>query len=1389
MKNSSFQSNLLSSLGLPIMATDLDFNFTYWNKAAQRKFGWLETDVLGKNIVEYFEMDNALDFNQLILKLSTESNDSYEFLFKEKSGNKIPIAVTFSRLLNEESVFFGVTAVVVDITDNKSREEQFIQNEYRYKALIDNVNVGVFMSNLSGKLLFANQTVAQMAGYNDPDDFITGTAEKLYVNKADRELVINLLKTQGGFKNLEINTYKKDGTACWISLNSILLKNNEGVPDTILGISTEITERKTAEHLLKQQREEIEAQNEEYLQINEELRQLNDDMKYAKERIEESERNYREIFDASGDAIFIHDATTGLTVDVNNTMLQMYGYENKDEIINNSLVGMSAVDEGYSVEKANDLISKSLQADIKSFEWRARKKDGEKFWVDVKLKHVQIGGIQHIMATVRDISLQKNAEQILQDIVDKNPLSIQTVDKDGFSLTVNQAHTRLFGAVPPSFYNIFTDPQLHNQGLGEYLRRAHCGETIYFPIFYYNAHDFDNQFPDVPVWIRMVIFPVYGNSTNPECYVLMHENFTERKLAEEKVINLNRVYAFLSNINKTIVRVRQKQELFDQACEIAMESGKFQMAWFGIRNQMTGKVDVAATGGVTGNYLKFINIDLNDELRSNGPTGLAIRTGRYFVSNDIANDENMLPWKDKAAEFGYKSSIALPIMVDGYTIGAFNLYSNEINFFDELEIKLLNEIALDISFALEYYNKETNRIQADSLLLEKSHQIEAQNEEYKQINEELQQAKEKLEASETKYRTLIQYSSDPIFSFNPDETYKFVNEAFAKTVQKTPNEIIGKTPHEIFSFDEAERRLKLVRHVLKTGESGEIEVKIPHHKLGERCFLTAVDPIKNSLGKVLWVTCLSKDITERKNAELLLIQKNKEIEIQNEELHKAKQLADENYLKNKGLLIAIPDIMFLFNSQGVFLEFFASDYQELYVQADFFLQKHVSETMPPEIAALTLEKINKVLQTKEIEIYEYSLYMNNEIQYFESRMVFIDSEKTLAIVRNMSEKKKLMRDLIQAKEKAEESDRLKSAFLANMSHEIRTPMNGIVGFSELLLEPDITDDQKRKFVEIINTNSYQLLGIINDIIDISKIELGLITPNLTDVNINKLMADIETIVKPNALRKNLSLFHTRQLTDNQSIILADDIKLRQIFTNLLTNAIKFTSKGIIEFGYSLKNEFLEFYVHDTGCGVPKEKAELIFERFRQLENQPEESRTGTGLGLAITKAYVQLLDGKIWLESEEDKGTSFYFTIPYKPINIIAGDLSGKSINTYNWSNKTILIAEDDYFNFLFIKNVIAKTQATILHAENGKIALQIFNSNPTIDLILMDIKMPYINGLEATETIRKTNQKIPIIAQTAYAFSDDEKQAKLAGCNDYLSKPIKSQKLLQMIEHYLSTV
>jgi CheY-like chemotaxis protein len=354
-----------------------------------------------------------------------------------------------------------------------------------------------------------------------------------------------------------------------------------------------------------------------------------------------------------------------------------------------------------------------------------------------------------------------------------------------------------------------------------------------------------------------------------------------------------------------------------------------------------------------------------------------------------------------------------------------------------------------------------------------------------------------------------------------------------------------------------------------------------------------------------------------------------------------------------------------------------------------------------------------------------------------------------------------------------------------MSHEIRTPMNGIVGFSELLLEPDLSEYKKNEYVEIINTNCYQLLGIINDIIDISKIELGLISPNNSNLNINKMLSEIETMVKPNANRKKLPLILTKQLNDLQSEITTDGIKLRQILTNLLTNAIKFTEKGWIEFGYVLKTSFLEFYVKDTGNGIPAEKFELIFERFRQLDNQPDESRTGTGLGLAITKAYVELLGGKIWLSSEFNKGSIFYFTIPYIPVNKSSIAPITSQINKYEWTGRTILIAEDDYINFLYLKNIIIKTNATVLHSENGRSTIELFKTNPAIDLILMDLKMPVVNGLEATEEIRKINQKIPIIAQTAYAFSEDEAIAKNAGCDDFLSKPIKRDKLLETINFY----
>ncbi len=377
--------------------------------------------------------------------------------------------------------------------------------------------------------------------------------------------------------------------------------------------------------------------------------------------------------------------------------------------------------------------------------------------------------------------------------------------------------------------------------------------------------------------------------------------------------------------------------------------------------------------------------------------------------------------------------------------------------------------------------------------------------------------------------------------------------------------------------------------------------------------------------------------------------------------------------------------------------------------------------------------------------------------------------------------------LVKLKEKAEESDRLKSTFLANMSNEIRTPMNGIVGFAELLKEPHISDEKKRHFVEIINTNAYHLLDLINDIIDISKIEAGQVDCNLSKVNLNSLLEEIYYMWSPSAKKKNIKLSSIFALNNSQSGITTDALKLKQIIINLISNAIKFSDDGKVEYGYYLKNRELLFFVKDTGKGIPAEYVDKIFERFYQLDNLPQDSRTGSGLGLPISSAYVQLLGGKIWLDTELGKGTTFYFTIPYKPTTTTQlTDTNLKYYEDLDWSNKTILLAEDDISNNIYIAEVLRKTKVNIIIAKTGQEAIDKVKSEKQIDLILMDIKMPVIDGLTATKEILKINQNIPVIAQSAYAFAENVDNAKKAGCVDFISKPTKSTELISKITKHL---
>jgi PAS domain S-box-containing protein len=426
----------------------------------------------------------------------------------------------------------------------------------------------------------------------------------------------------------------------------------------------------------------------------------------------------------------------------------------------------------------------------------------------------------------------------------------------------------------------------------------------------------------------------------------------------------------------------------------------------------------------------------------------------------------------------------------------------------------------------------------------------------------------------------------------------------------------------------------------------------------------------------------------------------------------------------------------------------------------------------------------------DIEPLEYNVVCKNgSKRIFEISGITLGNSVITTII-DHTERKHAEEELIKAKENAEESDRLKSAFLANMSHEIRTPMNGILGFTDLLKEPNLTGEEQQEYIDIIQKSGDRMLNIINDIISISKIESGMVEVSLSDTNVNEQIEYIYTFFKPECTQKGIALFHKNALPKEASIIKTDREKVYAILTNLVKNAIKFTNTGSIEFGYEKKGKYLEYFVKDTGTGISEEHREIIFERFRQSSESYTRNYEGAGLGLSISKAFAEMLGGKIWAESELGKGSTFYFTIPYitEPEETNANKTVVPALETdHHIKNLKILIAEDDKVSALFVTKAVQLFSKAVFKANTGVEAVDLCRSNPDIDLILMDINMPEMDGFEAARQIRKFNPNVTIIAQTAYALTGYKEKAIESGCNDYISKPINKEELMTLIEKYFN--
>jgi signal transduction histidine kinase/ActR/RegA family two-component response regulator len=419
------------------------------------------------------------------------------------------------------------------------------------------------------------------------------------------------------------------------------------------------------------------------------------------------------------------------------------------------------------------------------------------------------------------------------------------------------------------------------------------------------------------------------------------------------------------------------------------------------------------------------------------------------------------------------------------------------------------------------------------------------------------------------------------------------------------------------------------------------------------------------------------------------------------------------------------------------------------------------------------------------------------IEYFARRDFFLnkqlDSRKAEVEEANRTLERKVRErtsQLNEAKERAEQSDKLKSAFLANMSHEIRTPMNGILGFSQLLLETE-DKEELQEFIEVINKNGNHLLALINDIIDISKVEAGMLSLSSNEFSINELLDEVnELLLKDNHMSgRHFDLRSHYALAQGEDVLVSDRTRLKQVLINLVGNACKFTYKGYVEVGYTLHDDFMIFYVKDTGVGLDYEQQQYIFERFMQATIDHRPKHEGTGLGLAISKAFVNLFGGDIWVESEPNQGSVFCFTLPLKKDGHSILKRHKKIVipMEFDWKDKVILVAEDVTTNFLLIKTALKRTNVTLIWAKNGQEAIDECKKDQQIDLVLMDVRMPVMSGFEATPVIREIRPEVPVIAQTSYAMDGDREKSMEAGCTDYIAKPFNIKEFVELIAQYLN--
>ncbi|MDD3966812.1 MAG: PAS domain S-box protein [Candidatus Marinimicrobia bacterium] len=627
--------------------------------------------------------------------------------------------------------------------------------------------------------------------------------------------------------------------------------------------------------------------------------------------------------------------------------------------------------------------------------------------------------------------------------------------------------------------------------------------------------------------------------------------------------------------------------------------------------------------------------------------------------------------------------------------------------------------------------------------------------------DERKRAELQLKGSEERYRSVFDNSLDAILLTEPNGHILSANRAACEMFGMSEEEIIRNGRSGILAPDNPN-----LQELLKQREKNRALSGVLFFRRGDGSVFPA--EISNSVftdsAGEQRTSLIIRDVTERKKSEEALRRSEEKY-----------RLLVEN--ANDGIEITQNDKIIFCNAR--FAEMLGYGSEEI---KNVPFRNIFTESAEAELK----ERHRKRLEGQQVPGRYSSTFCKKDGSVIDVEVTYeiIDyrgTPATFAIIRDITELKRSQQELIRAKERAEESDRLKSAFLANMSHEIRTPMNGILGFTDLLKNPKLDSAEKEQYIRIIRKSGQRLLNTVNDIIEISKIETGQTDVLKKAVDYHDEIRDLCVFFGREAEQKGLAFFFDNPEPREKEYLDTDLSKFISIVSNLIKNAVKFTREGSVHVGYTISGNDIEIYVSDTGIGIPEERRAMIFDRFVQADITDKNAVQGSGLGLAIAKSYTELLGGSIGFWSEAGRGSRFYFRLPYhktEPKNI-RPKIQDQKIRQ---NKPNILIAEDDEAAALYLSIILENSADTLLRADTGETAVDLVRRHPELDIVLMDIKMPGMGGYEATKKIREFNKEIIIIAQTAHAFSGESQKALDAGCNGYVSKPVSEETLLKTI-------